>query len=174
MRRSLRDMLAADEFAALGDAASWARANKRWVQALVEGFDPRMPDQPRAQCVHGEVHGGNVLFADNRAVLLDFEEATHVFAPPAWDLAYAVQRFCLAGAPTPEVAAARAASLARGYGQLPPLADAMKQVAWYMAAVALATWADEGLATPASEFVKFTWLTSEVDRFHSVAEGIHE
>jgi len=171
MRQSIWGMLATGDFAALGGAEVWARVNQNWLRQLVEGFDPWMLRRAGAQCVHGEVHAGNVLFADGRAVLLDFEEATHVFAPPAWDLAYAVQRFCLSADLGVARTAERIACLRRGYGgPLPPLVETMRQIAWYMATVVFVTKADEGLATPDSEFAKFIRLTDDVDRAREVLD----
>ncbi len=48
-----------------------------------------------AQVVHGEIHRGNVIFIDNQAVLIDFEECVHSYFSPLWDVAYLFQRFCL-------------------------------------------------------------------------------
>src|SRR6185503_11651965 len=119
-----------------------------WVRAAA-GVDTRVDDEPAAQCVHGEVHQGNVVFADGRAVLVDLEEAARLYAPPAWDLAYLVQRFCLTDAPAPAERGARLAAVAEGYGApLPPLAATMQRIARLMLLTIVDAWVHDGVRTP--------------------------
>lgn len=62
-----------------------------------ELLDPRglAPLRGPAQCVHGDLNRGNVLFDRTTGApwLLDFENAGSAWLPPASDLAFAIERF---------------------------------------------------------------------------------
>jgi len=140
IRHHITDALASGNFELFAERASWASAHVDWLSQMVEKFDSNLHERPDAQCVHGEIHPGNVLFriADSVAVLVDFEESVHIFMPPAWDLAFMAQRFCLKDDPTPSIALDRLAAVTEGYGEpLPELAPTMRQAAWFTMAVIL-------------------------------------
>jgi thiamine kinase-like enzyme len=104
------------------------------------------------------VHPGNVLFDDSgSAVLLDWEEAVHTFAPPAYDLAYFVQRFCLRNEIPDDNREQLLLTVERVYGKLPPLADIMRQLAWFSIA-AIANFGTRGMTVGLSEYQKFVRL----------------
>jgi Ser/Thr protein kinase RdoA (MazF antagonist) len=137
---------------------AWAAEHRDWLAEMVQEFEPRFDLLPRAQCIHGQVHPGNVLFdGSGSAILLDWEEAVYTFAPPAFDLAYFVQRFCLHDDPTPDVLRQRLNTIITHYGPLPPLAEMMRQLAW-MSIAAILLYHRQGIATPISEYDKFVRL----------------
>ncbi|MDC0831677.1 phosphotransferase [Geitlerinema sp. CS-897] len=137
-----------------GSTEAWVRKNMNWLQLLVTMFDPRMDLRPSAQCLHGEVHPGNVLFQEGYPILIDFEESVHTFAPPDWDLAFLVQRFCM-NRKTGELDRNLFKAVTDGYGtSLPPLSMTMRQAAWFSVAVALQS-IRNGLIVPNSELDKF-------------------
>jgi Ser/Thr protein kinase RdoA (MazF antagonist) len=151
---ALRD----NDFGVFIGQETWAAEHRDWLAAMAHEFEPRFDLLPGAQCVHGQVHPGNVLFtADGRAVLVDWEEAVHNYAPPAFDLAYFVQRFCLRDDPTPDVLRQRLDTITAHYGPLPPLAEMMRQLAW-LSIAAIVDFQQQGIVTPISEYEKFVRL----------------
>lgn len=161
IRMSIAEVVESRRFDVFAELATWAAGRREWFAEMVERFKPHLEELPNAQCVHGEIHAGNVLFrnSDGAAVLVDFEESTHLFAPPAWDLAFLVQRFCLRDQPALPEARRRVALVAEGYGQpLPELASIMRQAAWFTMATILDLRARHGIVTPEDECEKFVRL----------------
>jgi len=171
----IRDMIGAalerDTFDVFAEHAPWASAHREWLLAMSQRFEPRLDECPRAQCVHGEVHPGNVVFrsSDGAAVLVDFEESVHVFAPPAWDLAFLVQRFCLRDDPSRSVGLRRLAIVAEAYGDsLPALAAMMREAAWLSVATIVELRVSQGVVTPVGEYDKFVRLAHQACAFEGI------
>ena len=136
---------------------------------MAEEFTPLLDRVEGAQCLHGEVHCANVIFDDGRAVLVDFEESVHTFAPPDWDLAFMVQRFCLEDRPAHAPARERVASMEEAYGSpLPPLAAMMRQTAWFSIAKIVALRSFWDIETPAPEHRKFVALEHQAQEYEGV------
>lgn len=172
---TIRDLIVAalerDAFSVFAERASWAAEHRDWLSAMTKQFDPRLEEYPHAQCVHGEIHPGNVVFRSNggAAVLLDFEESVHVFAPAAWDLAFLVQRFCLRDDPPPSIRRQRLAVVADAYGSpLPGLATMMRQAAWCSIAAIVDLRMSQGAVTPTDEYDKFVRLERQSRAFEGV------
>ena len=163
--------LEAGNFQLFAELTPWASAHTDWLTEMVERFVPHLGECSDAQCVHGEVHPANVLFrrGDGAAVLVDFEEGTHLFMPPAWDLAFLVQRFCLRDTPSPSVARQRVAIVADAYGSpLPELAPIMRQVTWFTMATILDLRTNQGIVTPVEEYDKFVRLERQALAYEGV------
>ncbi|MBI5628283.1 MAG: phosphotransferase [Candidatus Rokubacteria bacterium] len=161
IRMSIAESVERGRFDVFAELAVWATGHREWLVEMAARFNPSFDEMPGAQCVHGEIHEGNALFRnrDGAAVLVDFEESIHLFAPPAWDLAFLVQRFCLRDQPALPEARRRVALVAEGYGQpLPGLATMMRQAAWFTMATILDLRARHGIATPEDECGKFVRL----------------
>ncbi|WP_254431072.1 phosphotransferase [Magnetospirillum sp. LM-5] len=154
------------EFPRLGFPPGWAERNRDWLRRWCAEYRPDWHQQPGAQCLHGEIHQGNVLYdGAGTAMLVDFEESTDVFAPPVWDLAYAVQRFCLFDQPEREVFLVRLGHLTAGYGKpIDGLGDGMRQIAYHCMATLLDLFIERGLSSPESEFDKFVQLEGRAAR----------
>lgn len=170
-RDALTEMIRMDRFGALGTAASWASRHREWLQEMTELFNPELHLLPDAQVLHGEIHPGNVLFLrdSGQAVLLDFEESVHIFAPPSWDLAYLIQRFCLTEGQTAGDIERSIGIVSRHYGQpLPPLAGMMRQAAWTAMAVIADLHISGGVVTPVEEYDKFVRLERQARRLEGV------
>lgn len=167
-RRWLGQRLAAGDTALFHEQASWAARHFALVRAVVDEVEPEQHRLAGAQCLHGEVHPGNVLFTDDGPLLLDFEESVYRFAPPAWDLAFLVQRFCLADDPSSEVLARRLDIVRRGYGELPPLASSMRQIALHSLLFMIEARARRALHSPDSEYGKFTRLARQARALEGV------
>jgi thiamine kinase-like enzyme len=128
---------------------------------MVHEFEPRFDLLPGAQCIHGQVHPGNVLFDDSgSAILLDWEEAVYTFAPPDYDLAYFVQRFCLRGEIPDDNWGQLLSTVESVYGKLPPVAGIMRQLAWFSIA-AIVDFSSRGMAVGLSEYQKFVRLEQQ-------------
>lgn len=151
--------LAAGDFTGL--PAQWAARRREWLLKAGANLRPDWHCRAGAQVVHGEVHVANVMFdAAGTAVLVDFEESVHAFAPPVWDMVYGVQRFCLADDPDPAGLRQRLSQFAQGYGALPKLGPAMREAAWYVIAQ-IAHLGGRGIETPESECEKFVRLEGQ-------------
>ena len=144
----------------LAELAPWGEENAAWISTMAAEFETGFVDASGAQCLHGEIHRANVLFtADGQAVLLDFEEAVHNFAPSAWDLAYAIQRFCLHDDPPPALFRTRLSAFESGYGApVPDLRPMMRQIAWLITAVLIELCVEGRQIKPAAEYAKFVRL----------------
>lgn len=171
IRDLLVDALKGETFELFAEQAAWAMRHRDWLAVMADRFEPRLDERPEAQCLHGEVHPGNVLFRvdDGAAVLVDFEESVHVFAPPAWDVAFLVQRFCLFDDPTPAVARERLAIVSRAYGpRVADLAWMMRQAAWFSVAAILDMHLSQGIVTPPTEYDKFVRLERQSRAFEDL------
>ena len=170
-RDLIAEALSSSRFEIFGEQATWAKRHVGWLKEMVEQFVPDYDTGAEAQCLHGEVHPGNVIFDDEQgsAVLVDFEESVHTFAPPAWDLAFMVQRFCLNDRPTRSVACERVRIVEDAYGSpLPPLAAMMRQTAWLSIAKIVALQAFCDIGTPASEHEKFLALDRQAREYEGI------
>ena len=169
-RELIATAVATKDFEIFGSQASWAECHIKWLAQMAEEFTPFLDRIKGAQCVHGEVHRANVIFDDDgRAVLVDFEESVHTFAPPEWDLAFMVQRFCLEDCPDHATVREALTLVEEVYGSpLPPLAAMMRQTAWFSVAkiVALRTFWD--IETPAPEHRKFVALEHQAREYEGV------
>lgn len=138
------------------ERSGWARRRLRPLLALLDEAPLRLDQQPGAQCLHGEVHTGNVLFIRHRPVLLDFEESVRHFAPPAWDFGFIAQRFAAApGLPSAECR--RRIRILERHGGLGPrqLAAAMRDICRYSLAVLACQRIEERVLAPVAEYEKF-------------------
>jgi Ser/Thr protein kinase RdoA (MazF antagonist) len=168
VREEIGAAVAGGDLGLFAEQAAWAARHRDWLLEMAGQFTARLDELPGAQCLHGEVHPGNVLFrsGDDGAVLVDFEESVHVFAPPAWDLAFLVQRFCLGDDPAPGVARRRVSTAADAYaGPWPRLAPMMRQAAWFSVAVIVEARTAYGVITAADEYDKFVRLERQARAF---------
>lgn len=156
----MKSELARGNFAFFCHDASWARTHADWLAALVEGFHARCDLLPASQCLHGQIHQANVLYAP-APVLVDWEEAVQSFAPVQWDLAYFVQRFCLHDELAESAARERLAAVREAYGApLGDLCGMMRHVAWLSTAI-LVGYHQAGIESPLPEYGKFVRLEEQ-------------
>ncbi len=159
-RKDLREALEREDWRYFSDDENWPRANFAWLMNLARSFEPRFDLQPGAQCLHAQMHRGNVLMraTDAQPVFIDFEEAIHTFAPPAWDLAYFVQRFCFFDDPSPAEAVKRLSAIRAAYGPCGSgIAEMMRQTCWLSIAIIVSR-RQRGMLNPTSEYDKFIRL----------------
>lgn len=143
----------------------WAETHRGWLEQLVAEFQPRFDLLVGAQCLHAQVHRANVIFsAAHQPILVDFEEAVQTLAPPSWDLAYFVQRFCLHDEPEEKLRAERFAAVRAAYGApVAGVAEMMRQTAWF-SAVILADYHSRGIVSPRAEYDKFVRLEQQAQK----------
>lgn len=170
-RNLIAEALHSDTYDLFAEHAAWARTHRKWLSEMVQYFEPRFQDAPGAQCLHGEVHPANVLFQeeDKTAVLIDFEESVHIFAPCEWDLAFFVQRFCLRDSPSAAIAQQRIRIIFDAYGR--PASDLvfmMRQVAWFSIAIIVDLRVSQGILTPLAEYDKFIKLEQQACAFQGI------
>jgi len=162
----IQDALKNDSLEIFRDKAVWAMEHKKWLNDMIKNYDPFCQNLPEAQCLHGEVHPGNVIFSleNNKAILVDFEESVHTFAPPSWDLAFMFQRFCLQDNPPPPKIKERLKTMTAAYGEaIPPLALMMRQISWFSMCVILDLVTNSLISTPLSEYNKFISLEHQAE-----------
>ena len=91
--------------------------------AAESSFD--LPGMSSPVLIHGDINPGNVLFSDDRLVLLDFEHSRFCFFPPELELSFVLERFMLIhGAWSPERVQRFLASYVSGGGEVTALDDA--------------------------------------------------
>jgi len=166
IRDRTAECLRHENFEFFCEHAEWAVEFREWLAEMVERFEPYLDENENSQCVHGEIHQGNVLFrkTDGAAVLVDFEESTDLYVPLDWDLAFLVQRFCLYDKPSTVTLLDRIAVVAEKYGSpLPRLAPMMRQAAWFTMATLIDLRRFRGVVAPISEYDKFVRLEREGD-----------
>lgn len=133
---------------------------------MAKEFNPNFHEHHGAQCVHGEIHPGNVIFHDQKAILIDFEESLHVFAPTSWDLSYLIQRFCLQDEPDHNTLNTRLKCITESYGEkLPDLRSMMQQIAWFAMAVILDIRVKQNIVSAQGELDKFVRLERQASSF---------
>jgi hypothetical protein len=160
LRERMRAELAARNFAFFCHDESWARAHAEWLGQLAREFEPRCDLLPGSQCLHGQIHQANVLYAPE-PVLVDWEEAVQTYAPVQWDLAYFVQRFCLHDAAGHPEVRVRLGAVRAAYGAaLGDLCGMMRHVAWLSAAT-LVGYHQRGIESPLAEYEKFVRLEEQ-------------
>jgi hypothetical protein len=168
-RTRMKEALGRGNFGFFCQDEAWARTHAGWLAGLVEGFGARCDLPPGSQCVHGQIHQANVLYAPG-PVLVDWEEAVQTYAPVQWDLAYFVQRFCLHDGPPAAVARARIEAVRAAYGApLGDLCGMMRHVAW-LSAVILVQYRQEGIESPLAEYGKFVRLEEQAREMHGLLE----
>jgi len=159
-RAQMKAALARGNFAFFCQDPSWGRSHAVWLAELIEGFHARRDLHPASQCLHGQIHQANVLYAPG-PILIDWEEAVQTVAPVQWDLAYFVQRFCLNDDPPRGVIRARLKAVRDAYGApLGDLCGMMRHVAW-LSAVILAGYYQAGIESPIAEYDKFVRLEEQ-------------
>lgn len=142
--------------------SSWIISNSSWINEVSHEISPlSMSKSDDAQCVHGEPHPANVLFTDNKAVLIDFEESVHLHVSPGWDMAFAVQRFIYADHIKKKSRKNMLAALCNGYGKevFDPLA--MREVAWTTLLIIFDLWLEYRIITSTKECEKFLLLEKQ-------------
>ena len=65
-RDLIADALSSGRFEIFGEQATWAKRQVGWLEDMVEQFVPDFDTDAVAQCLHGEVHLGNVIFDAER------------------------------------------------------------------------------------------------------------
>tara|TARA_X000001036_G_scaffold439842_1_gene492620 strand:- start:3203 stop:4222 length:1020 start_codon:yes stop_codon:yes gene_type:complete len=84
-----------NEYDIFNEHSSWVFSHQDWIGELLNNHNPNLLEMPDAQCIHGQIHPGNVIFAENKVVIFDLETSITTYAPWAWDYAWVLQRFCL-------------------------------------------------------------------------------
>jgi hypothetical protein len=166
VRDAIPEAIAAGNWRFFCEDTGWAREHAGWLAAMARSYTPRLDLWEGAQCLHAQVHRANVLYsrAEGHPVLLDFEEAVQTFAPPSWDMAYFVQRFCLAQNPDAALLEKRLAAVREAYGSpVPRLAEMMQQTAWFSMAVLL-DYQRRGIDNGVLEYQKFVRLEEQARR----------
>jgi hypothetical protein len=169
IRSRMKTELARENYAFFCQDPSWARVHAQWLATLVDSFHPRCDLLPQSQCLHGQIHQANVLYAPG-PVLVDWEEAVQTFAPVQWDLAYFVQRFCLHDSPSRDLARARLATIREAYAApLGDLCGMMRHVAW-LSMVILVGYHQAGIQSPLGEYDKFVRLEEQARDLNPLLE----
>ena len=162
IKDNLKASLKRNSFKIFAEHQAWAKEHKSWLGTMADEFNPNFHLQPHAQCLHGEIHPGNVIYNRDKATLIDFEESVHVFAPRSWDLCYIGQRFCLQPQSNEDKINEQLSSIEKETGQsVPELASMMRQIAWFAMAVILDLRNNHQKVCPQSEYDKFVRLEQQ-------------
>jgi len=156
------------KFSYFRERSGWAKANSAWLKEMVKRFNPYLCLMSEAQCVHGELHLGNVLFSNKggAAILTDFEEVSDSYFPPSFDIAYLTHRFCMDAISSKNELKRRFGVLEEAYGRKSSgLFDMMRQVSWYNIALIIDRLISGESITPVEEYEKFVRLKLATERF---------
>lgn len=99
--RKIRDLLKQENsFESFKPYKEWLldKKNEEFLKNITTREDIfEIIDCKNAQCLHGDLHSGNVIFGvdGKNAFLFDFNESYKAFAPVEYDLYYVLERFCL-------------------------------------------------------------------------------
>jgi hypothetical protein len=151
---------------------AWASKHYSWLARMMREWNPRLDLLPSAQCLHAQMHQGNVLYdlENGRAILVDLEEAVQNLAPTSWDMAYLVQRFCLTDEPSEATLRQRLQIVREAYGRaVPDLVSMMQQTSWLSMAV-LVDYLSKGIVSPLSEYDKFVRLETQAREHAAILE----
>jgi len=155
----------------LGLPQEWIAKHEPWLRTMVAGFQATAASREGAQCVHGEIHQGNVILVGGDAVLVDFEEAVHTFAVPAWDQAYLVSRFCLHDNPDDSALAQRIAEAEYCYGRsFASIAQTLREISHTCMALLINAQPGDNIPVLLHEADKFIFLYSLAARIDDVAQ----
>ncbi len=168
-RTRMKEELGRGHFGFFCQDTAWGRAHAGWLGVLAQQFQPRCDLLESSQCLHGQIHQANVLYAPG-PVLVDFEEAVQTYAPVRWDLAYFVQRFCLHDGVAPDIVRARLEAVREAYGA--PLGDVsgmMRHTAW-LSMVILVRYRQSGIESPIAEYEKFVRLEEQARQLRGLLE----
>jgi len=160
-------LLKTKNFSLFYDRREWAERNYEWLKMMVEGFNPYLCQEPDAQCVHGELHSGNVIFSlqDGPVILIDFEETPDAWFPPAFDIAYLVHRFCMDQNISKGLFNSRLKIVEDNYGKIPSgLKNMMRQVCWYNIALLIDRSIRRESVSSEKEYDKFVKLENMTSR----------
>lgn len=127
-----------NDFSVFYELSNWAKVNKDWLKVMIKEFNPYLCLLEGAQCLHGELHTGNVIFSleESAVILTDFEECPDAWFPPSFDLVYLIHRFCMYENPSSSVFQKRINIVKEAYGRLPSnIQEMMRQVCWYLVAL---------------------------------------
>ena len=156
IRDCLKNCLRKNNLSIFFEKVDWAKKNIKWLDEMACCFNPNYYTDPRAQCLHGEVHPANVIISnDNKPFFIDFEESMHVYATVEWDLAYFVQRFCLRDNPNSFLLEQRLEVVKNGYGNFSQLSEMMRQISWYCIAMIIYLRVTHNIKVPRVEYDKF-------------------
>ena len=154
------------QFEMFKEYGSWVEQNTSWVATAVENWPIPFPNRTDNQCLHGEIHQGNVIYnlTDGKAILVDFEESRHIFSNVNWDVAFAIQRFCMRDDPQKDILLDRIATFTKGYGRkVPNLSQTMRDISWYTFARILDLRINHFIISPVSELDKFVRLERQAN-----------
>lgn len=142
---------------------SWAIDHLGWLGKMALEFNLNFYGAKNAQPLHGELHRGNVIFYHGQPILVDFEESVHTYAPPAWDWAYFLQRFCFLDHSVGDDLGGKIPGNLVKFTDLKQIQYFIRQAAWFSIAVILDLRNRYHILTPASEYDKFVKLESQAD-----------
>jgi hypothetical protein len=91
----IRDAIHIQDYDRFKEYSSWVHLHQDWLENILSHYDPMFYKMPNAQCIHGQVHPGNVMFIKNKATIFDLETSIMTYAPKCWDYSWILQRFCL-------------------------------------------------------------------------------
>ncbi|MBK86320.1 MAG: hypothetical protein CMC86_03870 [Flavobacteriaceae bacterium] len=94
-RNKCLEALNKEKFNFFENHSGWAKNNQKWLTKILEEYNPYFEDMLGAQCLHGQIHPGNVLFVRGNPILFDTETSIHTFAPVEWDFSWVLQRFII-------------------------------------------------------------------------------
>lgn len=159
-RREIQAALQRQDFAWFGERAEWAQQHADWLAEMTREFAPRFYQHSEAQCLHGQVHPGNVIFGqDGEPLLVDFEESVQTYAPPAWDWAIFAQRF-VARTAAP-VSWDSVTAWVEEFPSREAIVGMMHQGAWLSVATLVRQLREEKILAPLAEWEKFIRLQKE-------------
>jgi len=149
--KALRDK----DFKYFGKYEEWVKKHHIWLDEILDEFDPHLDQMPNAQCLHGQIHPGNVLFIVDEVVLFDTETSINTFAPVYWDYSWVFQRFIINQDIELEDSLPYINFLANSKKDINNLISMTKQNIAHSVVTVFNYFVNEGILVPQSELDKF-------------------
>lgn len=144
-----------------GIFSEWVSTNAVFLTQAMPALVLTMHRDARAQCLHGDLHPGNVLFPEKGLpFIIDFDACETLFAPLSYDLAYMLFRFCiLEPSRNQDLFMKKVRMLYKVYGDRMPslkeLTDMIQTISLKLIVMVLSNYLTGGVESSVAELEKF-------------------
>jgi hypothetical protein len=129
---------------------------------------------PNAQCLHGQIHPGNILFVGDEIVLFDTETSINTFATVYWDYSWVFERFIINQDVELEDSLSYIKLLANSKKDINKLISMTKQITAHSVVTVFDYFINEGILVPQSELEKFYNNSMSLSKYELFLREVYE